>query len=70
MLKPADKVILDAFYSISARGGSVVFDWIDPADTSETPVPYQVRFLDKLSYKYTGIGPTQRWDVAFSLEQA
>lgn len=66
MLKNTDKATLDAFYSGSARGGSVIFDWTDPASA----VVYQVRFLEKLSYRYTGVGTSQRWDVAFSLEQA
>lgn len=66
MLKNADRAILDTFYGTTVKGGSVIFDWTDPAST----VVYQVRFTDKLKYKYTGIGASQRWDVAFTLEQA
>lgn len=66
-LKPADKTLIQDFYENVAKGGSVVFDWTDPASSTV----YQVRFVDgPLQWKYTGIGPTQRWQVQFRLEQA
>ena len=56
---------LEDFYD-SVRGGSVIFDWTDPV----TGTVFQVRFKEKISFKYTGMGITQLWDVTFTLEQA
>lgn len=60
-----DKATLTAFYE-TVRGGSVIFDWTDPASLTV----YQVRFMEKLNFKYVGMGNTQRWNVGFSLQQA
>lgn len=60
-----DRVTLTTFYE-SVKGGSVVFDWIDPIEQ----VTYQVRFTSPLMFKYVGMGVAQLWDVSFSLEQA
>lgn len=63
----ADKQLIQDFWDNVARGGSVIFDWTDPASL----VVYSVRFTGgTLQWKYTGIGPTQRWQVQFKLEQA
>jgi hypothetical protein len=64
-LTPDDATLLENFYDL-VRGSSVVFDWTDPITTSV----WQVRFIDKLSFQYTGVGISKRWDVQFSLEQA
>lgn len=64
-LAPGDASLLEAFYDL-VRGGSVVFDWPDPV----THTVFQVRFMEKLLFQYVGIGPTQRWDVQMTLEQA
>lgn len=61
----ADKTVLDAFYD-TVRGGSVIFDWIDPAST----VSFSVRLKSPLSFKYVGYGLNRRWDCSFDLEQA
>lgn len=63
-----DRDTLVTFYG-TVHGGSVIFDWADPASAGGATV-YQVRFADKLNFKYTGHGTSQRWDVAISLEQA
>ena len=61
----ADKLLLEGFYD-SVRGGSVIFDWTDPS----TKVVYQVRFAEKLSFAYEGVGSNQKWSVSISLDQA
>jgi hypothetical protein len=30
---------------------------------------YQVRFVGPLAFSYSGVGPTRRWDVEFSMAQ-
>jgi hypothetical protein len=65
MLKNTDRDTLQAFYN-TVRGGSVIFDWTDPASL----VVYQVRFAAALTFTYTGVGTSQRWDVVLRLEQA
>lgn len=64
MLKSPDRKTLDDFFELV--NCSLIFNWTDPP----SQVVYQVRFLEKMRFKYTGIGLSQRWDVAFSLEQA
>ena len=64
-IKTADKTTLEQFYA-TVKGASVIFDWIDPVSLTT----YQVRFSDKLSFKYVGTGVTQLWDVMIKLEQA
>lgn len=61
----ADRITLQGFYD-TVRGGSVIFDWIDPVDQ----IVYQVRFADKLQWKYVGIGDTKLWDVQYRVQQA
>lgn len=61
----ADRARLEAFYEL-VGGGSVVFDWTDPIEQKV----YQVRFGAALSFKYSGIGIAQLWDVQIQLEQA
>lgn len=61
----ADYVKLTDFYD-TVRGGSMVFDWMDPV----TEKVYQVRFAGAISFKYVGMGPTKLWDVQITLEQA
>jgi hypothetical protein len=57
---------LVAFWD-SVRGGSTVFDWIEPI----TQAAASVRFVEKsLHLKYVGMGPTRLWDVTFKLEAA
>jgi len=67
----ADKALLDAFWT-TVRGGSVIFDWIDPASANGgAPVTYSVRFLGgPLKFDYRGHGPTKRYDVRFTVQQA
>lgn len=64
-IRTADKALLEAFYT-TVRGSSVIFDWTDPVSLTV----YQVRFADKLTFKYTGMGAMQLWDVGVKLEQA
>lgn len=61
----ADYATLQNFWD-TVRGGSVIFDWTDPI----TNVVWQVRFAEKLVFKYAGIGNTRLWDVMASFEQA
>jgi hypothetical protein len=71
-IRKADKELLEAFYD-TVKGGSVIFDWIDPTTqmgVSPTPVTYAVRFTGEFKWQYRGIGPTELWDVTFTLEQA
>jgi hypothetical protein len=65
MLTEGDRTTLDDFWNTTA-GGSLAFDWTNPADGSI----YTVRFKDPLNFKYAGIGTSKRWDCSFSLEQA
>lgn len=58
-------LLLTDFYDL-VKGSSVVFDWVDPLGGLTIPV----RFTDPLNLKYTGIGPTKRYDVQFKLEEA
>ncbi|MDY7537619.1 hypothetical protein QN372_00505 [Undibacterium sp. RTI2.1] len=60
----ADRIKLENFYD-SVRGGSVIFDWVDPVSGDTI----QVLFADKLSFKYVGVGAAQLWDVTISLKQ-
>lgn len=61
----ADYTLLADFWD-TVRGGSIVFDWIDPATGSL----YNVRFASQISFKYVGKGDTKLWDVQITLEQA
>lgn len=61
----ADKILIENFWN-TVRGGSVIFDWVNPEDT----LTYAVRFKDSLSSNYEGMGNTKRWDCSFSVEQA
>jgi hypothetical protein len=75
-LTDAQKSELDAFFGTTTRGGSVIFDWVDPASGAT----FSVRFGSTiggdssnntfLDWKYTGMGSTRRWDVQFDLEEA
>lgn len=61
----ADKAALDNFYR-AMRGGSVIFDWVNPQDGQT----YAVRFVqNSMRYSYVGKGTNQRWDILFSLKQ-
>lgn len=61
-----DKTKLQDFWE-TVRGGSVIFDWTDPA----SKVVFQVRFVgESLEFSYVGKGATQLWDVSFKVEQA
>lgn len=66
MLTAADFATLKNFYVTTVKGGSVIFDWTDPI----TATVLQVRFSGSITFKYTGAGTTQRFDVSFKLEQA
>lgn len=57
------KRLMDFFDQVDC---SVIFDWPDPVEK----VVYQVRMNGALSFKYTGMGVTQIWDVTLELEQA
>jgi len=61
----ADRKMLQNFYD-TVRGGAVIFDWTDPVDG----IVYQVRFVEKLQWKYVGIGEAKLWDVQFRVQQA
>jgi hypothetical protein len=65
MLTDADRTTLGNFWN-TTKGGSLTFDWTNPADGAI----YTVRFKDPLQFKYVGIGSSKRWDCSFSLEQA
>jgi len=62
----ADKTALDDFYRLTAKGGSVIFDWTNPANSTV----YQVRFKSSLQFQYKGVGNLRLWDCSFQLEQA
>ena len=51
----------------TVKGGSASFDWYNHQDF----LTYEVRFKSgtQLTWKYVGIGPTQRWDCSFIVEQ-
>lgn len=61
----ADRQKLEDFWDL-VKGGSVIFDWKDPISLATI----QVRFSEKLSFKYVGIGVSQLWDVSITLDQA
>lgn len=61
----ADYTTLMTFWE-TVRGGSLIFDWTDPA----TGTVYQVRFAAQPAFKYVGKGNTRLWDVQMTLEQA
>ena len=56
-----DKAVLEQFYRIDTRGGTLAFNWVDPT-TSETIL---VRFKPKspISFDYAGIGSNMRWNA-------
>lgn len=64
-LTDADKTALEDFWDL-VGGGSVIFDWLNPSNNTV----YKVRFAAPISFKYSGMGGTNRWDVTFSLDQA
>ncbi len=65
-LDNADKLLLDNHW-IAQKGGSLIFDWINP----QNGVTYSVRYVsDKLEWSYKGANTYQRWDCSFELEQA
>jgi len=64
-MNAVDKLALDTFYD-NMRGGSLIFDWKDPA----TNITYQARFGGPINYKHVGSGNTRRWDCSFEIEQA
>ena len=64
-MNDTNKLLLENFWA-SVKGGSVIFDWINPQDN----VTYAVRFTGGLAFRYRGAGNTHRWDVTISLEQA
>jgi len=66
-MRAADKLVMVNFWNL-VRGGSVMFDWVNPDDA----VTYQVRFKSGqgLTFKYVGAGALRRWDCSFTLEQA
>ena len=66
MLTNADFLTLRTFYRGTVKGGSLIFDWTDPITGSVFPV----RFAGAVTFKYTGVGTAQRFDVSFKLEQA
>jgi hypothetical protein len=61
----ADRTTLMNFYA-TVGGGAVIFDWTDPVNLTT----WQVRFDGDMTFRYSGIGPTKLWDVAFKLAQA
>jgi hypothetical protein len=63
-LRVEDRELLEDFYE-SVRGGSVIFDWTDPS----TKKVHQVRFEGTLSFKYSGAGRLQFWNVEFALQE-
>lgn len=64
-LNADDKLLIEAFYD-SVKGGSVIFDWINPQNL----LTYQVRMKASMSLAHVGRGFTQRWDCSMVLEQA
>jgi len=60
----ADKALLDSFW-FTVKGGSASFDWTDPVTLSVITV----RFMNDITFKYTGAGATKRWNVGITLEQ-
>lgn len=64
-LTNADKALLDAHWN-SQHGGSLIFDWVNPQNSTT----YQVRYKTPQDFSYVGSGNLQRWDCSFSLEQA
>lgn len=64
-LSNEDKLTLDYFYD-AVRGGSLIFDWIDPPSGNT----YSVRLKTAITFKYAGYGLTRHWDCSFELEQA
>ncbi|MDT4825288.1 hypothetical protein FQZ97_585680 [compost metagenome] len=66
-LTDEDRVIIQDFWDL-VRGGSDIFDWVDPATGNTVAVRFKGQ--DPLPWKYTGSGLTKRWEVNFKLEQA
>lgn len=62
-----DKTTLENFWN-TVKGGSVIFDWLDPV----TKTVIAVRFADKdpMQFKYTGMGGNHRWDVTYKIIEA
>jgi hypothetical protein len=56
---------LEAFWT-TVMGGSVIFQWRNPADGSD----YLVRFAEPIKLSYVGAGTNKRWDVSFKVEEA
>lgn len=60
----ADKGILQLFWDVK-KGGSVSMTWVDPVNSESVTV----RFVEPLSFIYTGLGGTHLWTVQFKLEE-
>lgn len=64
-LTNADKSAIETHWN-SVRGGSLIFDWVNP----QSGVTWSVRYNDAPKWEYVGMGNTQLWDCSFKLEQA
>lgn len=61
----SDKLLMEAFWTTTS-GKALIFLWTN----AEDGVQYQVRFKDKLVFKYVGHRAAKRWDCDFVFEQA
>lgn len=64
-ISDADRQKLEDFYDL-VRGGSVIFSWQDQSSN----ITYNVRFAEKISFKYAGIGKNKKWNVSLVLQEA
>jgi phage-related protein len=58
---------IQAFFD-SVYGGSVIFDWTNPADGSVVAVRFTTDTT--LQFSYSGAGATRRYDTTFKLQEA
>ena len=62
-ISDSDKALLEQFYEGNRAS---IFTWTDWTNGVE----YQVRFAEPLTFTYTGMGPTRRWNTqAIKLRQ-
>jgi len=64
-IQTAGKEQLEDFYKL-VRGGSEIFQWKDPS-TGEDVL---VRFQGTFKFQYRGRGTYERWDIAFTIQEA
>jgi len=66
-LTEAQKTLMQAFFD-SVYGGSVIFDWTDPATGAVVAVRFTTDTV--LQFTYTGAGAMRRYDTSFKLQEA